>query len=238
MNGNHRAQALESTSAPARSPVIEKTDHHESQPGESEFSILLQQLSTGIRKEDVKKREGWSDRIGRTHYVDYVEWHTVADLLDRIAPTWSHAIRQIVPIGQFVAAIASITIDGVTREGIGTGSAESETGIKKAEHDALKRAAVKFGIARDLYRDEDKPGDSSRKPERIGPSLSMANPKAQSIASLVTPKQLYLIRREADSRGLDPEAVCQELHKAKLEEITKRAASALIDYLKSMPEEE
>jgi len=46
------------------------------------------------------------------------------------------------------------TISGVTREGVGTGLADSETGIKKAEHDALKRAAVKFGVVRDCYWDD------------------------------------------------------------------------------------
>jgi hypothetical protein len=238
MNGNQRSQVLGATAAQALHSAVEDTNHDQSLNGVGAFSGLLQQLSAGIRKEDIKQREGWTDKRGQMHYVDYVEWPTVADLLDRLAPTWSHAVRSIVQIGPFIAAIAAITINGVTREGVGTGSAESETGIKKAEHDALKRAAVKFGIARDLYRDEDKAGDSSRKPERRGPSLSTANPKAQSTASQVTPKQFYLIRREADSRSLDPEAVCQELHQAKLEEITKRAASALIDYLKSLPEEE
>jgi hypothetical protein len=237
MKGNAQSKALDVVSAPALNPVNERTNHKQSPDNDSRFSVLLRQLSTGIRREDIKRREGWTDRRGQVHYVDYVEWPTVADLLDKLAPTWSHAVRNIVQIGQFVAATATITINGVTREGVGTGSAESETGIKKAEHDALKRAAVKFGIARDLYRDEDKPGDGSREPERRGPSMSTANPKAQSIASLITPKQLYLIRREATSRGLDPEAVCQELHQAELEEITKRAASALIEYLKAMPEE-
>jgi hypothetical protein len=234
MNVNQRSRALGATPAQALHPAVEDSNHNQNLNGASAFSALLQQLSAGIRKEDIKQREGWTDRRGQMHYVDYVEWPTVADLLDRLAPTWSHAVRSIVQIVPFVAATAAITINGVTREGVGTGSAESETGIKKAEHDALKRAAVKFGIARDLYRDEDKPGDSSREPGRRGPSLSTANPKAQSIASLVSPKQLYLIRREADSRGLDPEAVCQKMHQTKLEEISRRAASALIDYLKSL----
>jgi Rad52/22 family double-strand break repair protein len=237
VKSNPQSKVLDAVSVPALNPAGERANHKQTSDGDREFSDLLQQFGAGIRKEEIKQREGWTDRRGQVHYVDYVEWPTVADLLDKLAPTWSHAVRNIVQIGQFVAATAAITINGVTREGVGTGSAESETGIKKAEHDALKRAAIKFGIARDLYRDEDKPGDSSRELGRRGSSLSTANPKAQSIASLVSPKQLYLIRREADSRGLDPEAVCQKMHQTKLEEISKRAASALIDYLKSLPVE-
>ena len=72
---------------------------------------LLNRLTEGIRKEDVKHREGWRDRNGQTHYVDYVEWHTVADLLDRLVPDWSHSVRGIVQIGDFVAATAAITIN-------------------------------------------------------------------------------------------------------------------------------
>ena len=80
--------------------------------------------------------------------VEYVEWHTVADILDEHAPNWTHSVKDIRPMGEIVTVTVAITIDGVTREWIGTGKAISETGIKKAEHDALKRAAVKFGIAR------------------------------------------------------------------------------------------
>ena len=56
----------------------------------------------------------------------------------------------------FAAAIQALLEEGgfggwfITREGIGTGPSDCEMGIKKAEHDALKRAAVKFGIAREL----------------------------------------------------------------------------------------
>jgi hypothetical protein len=118
------------------------------------FSTTLRELRKNVDPELVKQREGWRDRNGNTHYVDYVEWHTVADILDENAPNWSHTIRDIKQIGDIFTVTVAITIDGVTREGIGTGTAETELGIKKAEHDALKRAAVKFGIARELYKKE------------------------------------------------------------------------------------
>ncbi|HRH46560.1 MAG TPA: Rad52/Rad22 family DNA repair protein, partial [Pyrinomonadaceae bacterium] len=87
---------------------------------------------------------------------DYIEWHTVAEILDIVFPRWTHSIKEIKQIEKFVSVTVVITIDGVSREGLGTGEATSEQGIKKAEHDALKRAAVKFGIARDLrVKDED-----------------------------------------------------------------------------------
>jgi hypothetical protein len=112
----------------------------------------------------------------------------VADLLDRITPDWSHAVRGVVQIGDFVAVTAAITINGVTREGVGTGPADSETGIKKAEHDALKRAAVKFGVARDLYRDEDGSNDSSRRMENNSPTAPPRDPIARGLSNLISPK--------------------------------------------------
>ena len=119
-----------------------------------EFSSTLRALSKNVDPNLVKQREGWRDRNGNVHFVDYVEWHTVADILDENASNWSHTVKDIRQIGDIMTVTVAITIDGVTREGIGTGLAESEMGIKKAEHDALKRAAVKFGIARELYRKE------------------------------------------------------------------------------------
>jgi hypothetical protein len=200
-------------------------------PVETSFAALLKNLSGGIRKEDIKKREGWKDRNGRVHYVDYVEWHVVADLLDKITPNWSHAVRGIVQVGDFVAAIAAITINGVTREGIGTGVADSETGIKKAEHDALKRAAVKFGVARDLYRDEEKGGEPSRRQGSYPPASPPSDPIAKKLSDLITPNQLGLINKLAKRAGLDPESLSQEMYRAHVNEISRRAASALIDHL-------
>ncbi|HKR01573.1 MAG TPA: Rad52/Rad22 family DNA repair protein, partial [Pyrinomonadaceae bacterium] len=118
------------------------------------FTNTLRALKQQVDPNVIKTREGWRDRNGNTHMVEYVEWHAVADILDRVAPTWQHAVRNVVQIGEMVAVTAAITIDGVTREGVGTGTADTEMGIKKAEHDALKRAAVKFGIARELYQRE------------------------------------------------------------------------------------
>jgi hypothetical protein len=235
MNANSNQRASIKLAPAAQTST---TPAHQQPETESGFSYFLKQLSSGIKKEDVKRREGWRDRNGQTHYVDYVEWHTVADLLDRLVPNWSHAVRSIVQIGDFVAATAAITINGVTREGVGTGPADSETGIKKAEHDALKRAAVKFGIARELYRDEDGSNDSSRRMENKAPATPPRDPIAKTLSDLISPKQLALINRLAKTLKLDPEVACQEMYQAKLSEISRRAASALIERLNAMLQEQ
>ncbi|HJQ32824.1 MAG TPA: Rad52/Rad22 family DNA repair protein [Pyrinomonadaceae bacterium] len=200
------------------------------------FAKTLGTLKQPVDPRLIKTREGWRDRNGNQHMVEYVEWHTVADILDRVAPTWSHAVRGIVQIGDMVAVTAAITIDGVTREGVGTGNADNETGIKKAEHDALKRAAIKFGIARELYQRE------SDVIEREGsgpqPGDFPKDPLAKSMADLVTPKQLGMIRALAREAGVDPDEESQQVMRVRTEELSKRAASSFIDHLKGLGREQ
>jgi flagellar biosynthesis GTPase FlhF len=200
------------------------------------FAKTLSTLKQPVDPRLIKSREGWRDRNGNQHMVEYVEWHTVADILDRVAPTWSHSVRGIVQIGDMVAVTVAITIDGVTREGVGTGTADNETGIKKAEHDALKRASIKFGIARELYQRE------SEVIEREGagpqPGEFPKDPLAKSMADLVTPKQLGMIRALAREAGVDPDEESQQVMRVRTEELSKRAASSFIDHLKGLGREQ
>ncbi len=199
------------------------------------FANTLRTLRQPLDPKLVRTREGWTDRQGNKHLVEYIEWHTVADILDRVAPTWSHSVRNVVQIGDMVAVTAAISIDGVTREGVGTGTADNETGIKKAEHDALKRAAIKFGIARDLYQKE------SELVERDGagpqPGDFPRDPLAKSMADLVTPKQLGMIRALAREASVDADEECQQVMRVRTEELSKRAASSFIDHLKGLQNE-
>jgi len=198
------------------------------------FSTTLRELRKNVDPELVKQREGWRDRNGNAHYVDYVEWHTVADILDENAPNWMHTVKDIRQIGDIFTVIVAITIDGITREGIGTGTADSEMGIKKAEHDALKRAAVKFGIARDLYKKE---SDTIEREGAVPPPQNdgfPANPIAKSLSDLVTAKQLGMIRAIAREINVDADEECQNVMQCKTDELSKKAASGLIQHLQDL----
>lgn len=192
------------------------------------FLQLLKELSQPIPKELVRQRFGWTDKAGHDHEIDYIEWHTVADLLDRVYPEWSQAVKDIRLIGDIVAVTVSITIMGVTREGVGTGSSYDEKGIKKAEHDALKRAAVKFGIARELYKKDEE------EPAATNVSLQFPrDPVAKNIAEMATTKQHAAIRAIANAQGLNAETECESMLNCKLADLSRRAASAFIDHLKN-----
>jgi hypothetical protein len=54
-----------------------------------DFSSTLRELRRNVDPKLVKQREGWRDRNGNVQMVDYVEWHTVADILDDLAPNWA-----------------------------------------------------------------------------------------------------------------------------------------------------
>lgn len=59
-----------------------------------------------------------------------------------------------------------------------------------------------------------------------------SNPRARTVVDLVTPKQLWMLRGLARDAGIDPDERCEELLHCSLEEISKRAASCFITYLK------
>jgi len=200
-----------------------------------DFSATLQELRRNVDPRLVKQREGWRDRNGNVQTVDYVEWHTVADILDDVAPHWTHTVKDIKEIGDIMTVTVAITIDGVTREGIGTGNAHNEMGIKKAEHDALKRAAVKFGIARDLYKKE------SDVIERDGALASRDDdggfpdkPVAKNLGELVTAKQLGMIRALARELRIDADEECNSVMSCRSDELSKSAASSFIKHLQEM----
>lgn len=215
--------------------VAEDAKAAESQNNILNFSSTLRELRKTLDPQLVKQREGWTDRNGNPHMVDYIEWHTVADILDQTAANWEHTVKDIRQIGSIVTVTVAISIDGVTREGIGTGAAESEMGIKKAEHDALKRAAVKFGIARDLYKREFDAATELNSPvAQTEPEGFPANPIARSLSDLITARQLGMIRAISREMGIDADQESNTVMRCKTDELSKRAASALIQHLQDI----
>ena len=216
--------------------VLDESPEHDEITNVLDFSETLKELRRHVDPKLVKQREGWRDRNGQVQMVDYVEWHTVADILDDSAPNWSHTVKDIRQIGDLITVTAAITIDGVTREGVGTGSANSELGIKKAEHDALKRAAVKFGIARDLYKKEsdviERNGGAQMRDDNE-PNFP-SDPVAKNLADLVTAKQLGMIRAIAREMRINADEECQSVMNCRTDELSKKAASEFIKHLQDL----
>lgn len=221
---------------PQGTPAAEEQIHSSDPP---QFKDTLSELRKGVPPDLIRQRPGARLKDGSTQMFDYIEWHTATDILDEAAPGWSHSIKDLRPIGELVAITVAITIDGVTREGIGTGRADSDTGIKKAEHDALKRAAVKFGVARDLYKKEihagQEPGYSA---DRDWSPEPPPNPKAASPREACSERQVGAIYGKAKYFKMDADAICAEILGCRPEQLRGKAASWFIDYLEYMGQAE
>lgn len=83
----------------------------------------------------------------------HIDARMVMDRLDTVVgpDNWSDRI-EIIAIGNSITATCHLTVWGITRGDTGpTMQANSENAAKEAVSGALKRAAVKFGIGRELY---------------------------------------------------------------------------------------
>jgi hypothetical protein len=65
-------------------------------------------------------------------------------------------------------------------------------------------------------------------------AAAIDSPNAKTMAELITPRQLVAIRAICNSQRLDGEKECESFfsQKVKPEELSRKAASAFIDYLK------
>jgi len=105
------------------------------------------------REVEVKVQAVNKDRT-RAQVVAYVDARTVLDRLDEVVgPTGWSDTYEVLTNGtdadgrRLVEVKCSLTVLGVSKEDVGEGDS-----LKAAFSDALKRAAVKFGIGRYLYR--------------------------------------------------------------------------------------
>src|SRR6185437_3683748 len=88
-------------------------------------------------------------------FVAYIEANTVRERLDAVVPgEWDLTLELLPPLaapsdeadGANCSFKARLQVLGVTREDVGTGR-----DYKQAATDAFKRAAVRFGVAHELY---------------------------------------------------------------------------------------
>lgn len=81
--------------------------------------------------------------------VLYLQHTDVYGRLDSVDPSWSSQVTNTMVIGNAVFVRVRLTVKGVSRENVGEGEDE-----KSALSDAIKRAAMLFGVGRYLYDTE------------------------------------------------------------------------------------
>jgi len=165
--------------------------------------------------------------------IDDAEWQTAVNILDGVAPKWSYSVRAVQMVGNMIVVIVSVTVDGVTREGVGAGSGELEVALRTAEDEALKRAANKFGFARLQAHSNTELVEQKIVSKDVGGFP--CDPQARSMAELVMPRQLGIMRALARESGVDADKESMQVLHCKTEELSKRAASSFIEYLQLLP---
>lgn len=94
----------------------------------------------------------------------------------------------------------------------------------------MKRAAVKFGIARELYKREFDENDE----QPVNPTAASVDRIAKNLGDMVTARQLVMIKGIAREMSINPDEECNKLMHCSVDELNKRAASDFIDHLKEL----
>lgn len=108
-------------------------------------------MSTDIQPDEIDWRVGatYDGRDGKMGMLlGYIDARLAMEKLDALDANWSSRMEPF-RLGDKDGVRCSLTVNGVTREDVGTAS-DTEP-LKGAVSDALKRAAVHFGIGRELY---------------------------------------------------------------------------------------
>jgi len=117
---------------------------------------IREKLSSPIPTDEIEFKPQVT-RGDKALMVAYVDARWVAERLDESANgDWSFEWENLGLLGDRIAIKGILTVCGVTREDVGEHEMNS-SGIdpyKSAVSDALKRAAVLFGVGRELYRME------------------------------------------------------------------------------------
>lgn len=225
-----------------------------------ELSEAYKELSKPFDPKEVElKVQSTSKDRKRGLVVAYVDARAVLDRLDEVVGPggWSDSYRLLADLkdesGRRVEVACALTVLGITKEDVGEGDT-----LKAAYSDALKRAAVKFGVGRYLYRlpkvwaDLDEFGQIV-KPEEVKarllsgsgpapapqPASKPFEPPPSQPSSKATERQLRMIWKLV--KDLDPQATsdaARELASIALErdvesmrDLTIEEASRVIDWL-------
>ena len=147
--------------------------------------------------------------------LDYVGHAAVTDRLLQVDPEWSwepfaldaDGCPVIRERGKDLELWIRLTIAGVTKPGVGTVSASAFDASKQLVSDALRNAAMRFGVALDLWAKEDlhaqapPPTISGADAERLAAALNNAGPDArrQFVAEFGGPPARLAATRLADA---------------------------------------
>ena len=186
-------------------------------------------LTTPFPADSVRQRKAFAD--GNSNKVfDYIKG---GDIISRLLDatdndyTWEVTRLELVTHATKNSAVTfwvcegKLTLPGLgTRSGIGTHQAQDLECPKAAETDAFKRAAVKFGVALQLYTDLDEHIPVSS-PKRGEPQVDQSDP-------LISDTQKEAIQAFWQELGITPypiQGYCQSEAQALYNQLRKQVAT-------------
>lgn len=98
------------------------------------------------------REKGTNKDKTKKQYLVYINQEGVIPLLNSIDPNWTWDVQNVHFETAYVTVAGRLTIKGVSRDGVGgnspngSSSPVDEDTVKGAETDALKRAALRFGV--------------------------------------------------------------------------------------------
>jgi hypothetical protein len=193
-----------------------------------------------LNKRFKDKNGNWQDL-----FLDYVGHADLTKILIAIDPEWNWKpleVRDGAPVINITGGIATmwieLTVLGKTIIGVGSCKADKDDAAKELIGDALRNAAMRFGIAINLWSKSDTPASAPRT-IRQQPT-SVVNNVVQHPAGKAGAGLVKLLEREAGKQG-DPVKIVAGIigrQLATLNDLTAEEARNALAGLKQETEEE
>jgi hypothetical protein len=193
-----------------------------------------------LNKRFKDKNGNWQDL-----FLDYVGHADLTKILIAIDPEWNWKpleVRDGAPVINITGGIATmwieLTVLGKTIIGVGSCKADKDDAAKELIGDALRNAAMRFGIAINLWSKADTPASAPRT-IRQQPT-SVVNNVVQHPAGKAGAGLVKLLEREAGKQG-DPVKIVAGIigrQLANLNDLTAQEARNALAGLKQETEEE
>ena len=173
--------------------------------------------------------------------VDYVDHAHVTERLNQVIPGWTWE-----PMGRTDTGLPAFDDigglwiwlelpDGTKVPGYGEPGQRSHDAIKGAISDAIKNAAMRLGVALDLWKG--KPAQRVQVPQDVKqPSYPPRNPARARASSPASEKQIKFARLLIDTVEEGSEVAAQIIGSTPIELADKATVSALIEDLKARKE--
>jgi hypothetical protein len=198
-----------------------------------------------------QKQKGWDKERNEPVLIDYVNVTDLKDLLDERVGVWTAHVLSYQQIGYELCVVVRLSIyasDGIfSSDGTGVNNVDHKgfgDTFSNAYAQAFRRACEGHGMGRELWRKTEhleateaaqtsRQADNSEQPHHTQ-EVPRRDPVAKNLVDMLTSKQLAMIRGLAKEKDINAEEVCKQVMNCSIDELSKRAASDLIEHLSSL----